>query len=243
MYAETTVGRGPTNMQRHQQQPQQGHGVPVGCVTNNHHNILPLQSPAILTSKPVWIGGMSQHNNLAVLPEPFPEPAFAHGRRETSQFPSDVNNRGFMLVSEASGRRWHVLSSVRVCGFGEVFRAVELVVLPSGEWGHEHSYFAVKEMKLNKIREIQGRSNEEPLKEVSVMQHLTRSGIHPNIISCTEVLHDSSSIYVVMPFCEGGELFDHVTARNRLKEAEARPLFRQVLEGVGFLQQHQVCHR
>lgn len=49
-----------------------------------------------------------------------------------------------MLVSEASGRRWHVLSSVRVCGFGEVFRAVELVVLPSGEWGHEHSYFAVK---------------------------------------------------------------------------------------------------
>lgn len=58
-----------------------------------------------------------------------------------------------------------------------------------------------------------------------------------------KVLHDSSSIFVVMPFAEGGELFDRVSTKERLGEMEARPLFRQVLEGVAFLQRNGVCHR
>lgn len=42
-------------------------------------------------------------------------------------------------------------------------------------------------MNMEKIREIRGRSNEEPLKEVSVLQHLSMRGNHPNVITCTEV--------------------------------------------------------
>lgn len=48
-----------------------------------------------------------------------------------------------------------------------------------------------QEMKLAKIREIRGRSSEEPLKEVSVLQHLAESGMHPNVLSCTEVRYTS----------------------------------------------------
>lgn len=46
-----------------------------------------------------------------------------------------------------------------------------------------------------------------------------------------------------MPFCEGGELLDRVSMNKRIGELEARPLFRQVLDGVAFLQRNGVCHR
>lgn len=42
-------------------------------------------------------------------------------------------------------------------------------------------------MKIEKIREVSGHSNEEPLKEISVLQYLAQMGGHPNVITCTEV--------------------------------------------------------
>lgn len=62
------------------------------------------------------------NNNLGSRPEPFPQPVLWRGRREVSPIPSDLGagKRGFMLVSEGTGRRWHAVSSVRVCQFGEV---------------------------------------------------------------------------------------------------------------------------
>lgn len=60
--------------------------------------------------------------NYGSRPEPFSRPMVWRGRREASPIPSDLGagKRGFMLVSEATGRRWHALRSVRVCQFGEV---------------------------------------------------------------------------------------------------------------------------
>lgn len=67
-----------------------------------------------------WAGMHMQ--NQSSRPEPFPQPTVWRGRREASPIPSDLGagKRGFMLVSEVTGRRWHALSSVRVCQFGEV---------------------------------------------------------------------------------------------------------------------------
>lgn len=67
-----------------------------------------------------WAGMHMQ--NQSSRPEPFPQPMVWRGRREASPIPSDLGagKRGFMLVSEVTGRRWHALSSVRVCQFGEV---------------------------------------------------------------------------------------------------------------------------
>ncbi|CAM9601965.1 unnamed protein product, partial [Scytosiphon promiscuus] len=56
-------------------------------------------------------------------------------------------------------------------------------------------------------------------------------------------LWDEESIYVVTPFYCGGEVFDALAARGRFTESEARPVFRQMLDGLMHLKAHGVCHR
>lgn len=46
-----------------------------------------------------------------------------------------------------------------------------------------------------------------------------------------------------MPYCNGGELFDHVAETGALEEDMARQLFLQLLSGLEYLQQMGVCHR
>lgn len=45
------------------------------------------------------------------------------------------------------------------------------------------------------------------------------------------------------PFYNGGEVFDALTDQGQFEESQARPLFRQVLEGLLHLKKHGVCHR
>ena len=46
-----------------------------------------------------------------------------------------------------------------------------------------------------------------------------------------------------MELAEGGELFDYIVARSRLKESEACKYFLQILLGVEYLQNVMVVHR
>lgn len=58
-----------------------------------------------------------------------------------------------------------------------------------------------------------------------------------------QALRDEDNIYIVTPFYGGGEVFDVVADRGQLEESEARPLFRQVLNGLLYLKARGVCHR
>lgn len=44
----------------------------------------------------------------------------------------------------------------------------------------------LQEMSMGKLREMEGRTHEDPLREVAALQYLSRDG-HPNILTCTEV--------------------------------------------------------
>lgn len=48
---------------------------------------------------------------------------------------------------------------------------------------------------------------------------------------------------MVMPFCAGGELFSVVAERGGLSEDNARHIFRDLLAGMDFLHDLQICHR
>lgn len=144
MYVETRVARGTTDAQHQQIQC-----APASWASNFNHQLLGSPANLLPMAPKSACAGMPQNNSMGSLPEPFQDPVFSRGRRDSSPFPSDMGKRAFMLLSESSGRRWHTVSSVRVCGFGEVFRAMELVALPSGAWGHEQSYFAIKVRSIN----------------------------------------------------------------------------------------------
>ncbi|CAN0401841.1 unnamed protein product, partial [Ascophyllum nodosum] len=183
----------------------------------------------------------SSSSGGAIFPLDFPSPRFAACRK----IKSSSKRAGFTLVSNATQRAWEAVKPLRECQFGQVFLAVEVIHTSSGRgWGRASSspkYFAIKEMSTQKIRETRRRLYEDPLREVSVLQHLSREE-HVNVLQCTEALRDQEGIYIVTPFF-GGELFDVLTEKGRFSEEEARPLFRQVLDALLHLKRHGVCHR
>ena len=75
--------------------------------------------------------------------------------------------------------------------------------------------------------------------EVRILQQLN----HPNIVELYDLLSDNEKIYVVMEFCGGGELFEYILDRGHLTEAEARPLMREILQGLQYVHSFGIAHR
>ncbi|CAB1100776.1 unnamed protein product [Ectocarpus sp. CCAP 1310/34] len=151
---------------------------------------------------------------------------------------------GFMIASTSSELQLHVIDRIRGCLYGEVLRAMEV---------SRGGFYAIKQMSLERISSMAGRhSCEDPLHEVAILQFLKAHGSHPNVIEVVEVLRDEEYIYVVLPFCDGGELYSRVShpstglgpaASTGLNEDVARPIIRGLLAGMAFLHGHQICHR
>ncbi|XP_004343174.2 calcium/calmodulin-dependent protein kinase I [Capsaspora owczarzaki ATCC 30864] len=65
---------------------------------------------------------------------------------------------------------------------------------------------------------------------------------HPNVISFVDVFDSKSTLYLVMELCTGGELLSRIK-QKALTEDEARPIIRQLAEGVAFLHEMGIVHR
>ncbi|XP_071920548.1 CBL-interacting serine/threonine-protein kinase 23-like isoform X13 [Coffea arabica] len=66
---------------------------------------------------------------------------------------------------------------------------------------------------------------------------------HPNVIRMFEVMASKTKIYIVLEFVTGGELFDKIATKGRLKEDEARKYFQQLINAVDYCHSRGVCHR
>ncbi|KAB2057434.1 hypothetical protein ES319_A11G168600v1 [Gossypium barbadense] len=58
-------------------------------------------------------------------------------------------------------------------------------------------------------------------REISTMKVI----LHPNVIRLYEVMASKTKIYIVLELVTGGELFDKIAIKGRLKEDEARKYF------------------
>ncbi|KAL3338389.1 hypothetical protein AABB24_030508 [Solanum stoloniferum] len=70
-----------------------------------------------------------------------------------------------------------------------------------------------------------------------------RSLRHPNIIRFKEVLLTPTHLGIVMEYAAGGELFDRICQAGRFSEPEARYFFQQLISGVHYCHNMQICHR
>eukprot|EP00931_Biecheleriopsis_adriatica_P050711 TRINITY_DN29388_c0_g2_i1.p1 TRINITY_DN29388_c0_g2~~TRINITY_DN29388_c0_g2_i1.p1 ORF type:complete len:920 (+),score=224.05 TRINITY_DN29388_c0_g2_i1:53-2761(+) len=100
---------------------------------------------------------------------------------------------------------------------------------------------AVKVINLGKLR-LLGDFDSHMVKldrEVTILQELH----HPRIVNLRTVYRTSQWVFLVMELVQGGELFDAIVKSKTLNEIEAKYIFRQLLEGVGYMHSRKVIHR
>ena len=76
-------------------------------------------------------------------------------------------------------------------------------------------------------------------KEIKILQRLK----HKNIIQLYEIMETNKSLYIVMEYCEGKELFEYIVKRKSLTEREACRYFQQIINGVEYLHLSNITHR
>lgn len=66
---------------------------------------------------------------------------------------------------------------------------------------------------------------------------------HQHICKLYQVIETDTTIYIVLEYCSGGELFDYIVDSERLSEEEARHFFRQIVSAVAYIHSHGYAHR
>ena len=135
-------------------------------------------------------------------------------------------------------------------------RDAQQAAMDAAEWQVTGEFCAVKEMSWQHIRKERNRLAEDPIKEVSAMQYLKRWHaytrqtknnqssqqqqtdptaeafrivLETNIMMPLDLLTDDKNLYSIMPYCNGGELFERLDMDERFTEGEARYWMYQVL--------------
>ncbi|XP_036133270.1 serine/threonine-protein kinase MARK1 isoform X2 [Molossus molossus] len=94
-------------------------------------------------------------------------------------------------------------------------------------------------VKIIDKTQLNPTSLQKLFREVRIMKILN----HPNIVKLFEVIETEKTLYLVMEYASGGEVFDYLVAHGRMKEKEARAKFRQIVSAVQYCHQKCIVHR
>ena len=96
---------------------------------------------------------------------------------------------------------------------------------------------AVKILEKEKI--IQEADKTRIEREINILKNLR----HNNIVHLYDVKETASSLYIIMEYIQGKELFDYIVSKKRLSELEACNFYQQIISGVEYLGKIRVVHR
>lgn len=158
-----------------------------------------------------------------------------------------------VVVSQGSGYAYWLRTTLRKAIYGSVVHCPVLTRSSSpsavnADWVITDMDCAIKIVDLGKLKTKEAEhSSENPLKEIAAVQHLMKSssGSAPqHVLSIFEAVQDDEHLFIVMPFCRDGELFDMVSGGASLyDEAQTRSVMNQVLVGVKAMHDAGICHR
>ena len=96
---------------------------------------------------------------------------------------------------------------------------------------------AVKMLYKEKILEESDKKRLE--REIKILKILK----HKNIVHLYNVFQTSSTIYLVMEYIKGKELFEIIVKKKRLSELESLQYYQQLISGIEYLGKIRVAHR
>jgi serine/threonine protein kinase len=154
-------------------------------------------------------------------------------------------------LKSASGRVWYPYKTLKECIHGKVKAAVELREIPGSTEIFEltETYVAIK--LIYKKGEYAGRPiasamfgdhAENPVTETAYQQFLSNPG-HRYVTRIIEACQNEEAMFVVIEYCNQGELFDVVQGRGQLGEDLARRFFLQIVLGTRYIHSRGLVHR
>ena len=88
---------------------------------------------------------------------------------------------------------------------------------------------AIKILKKKKMQKSKDKSRLE--REISILKRLN----HINVIKIYKITEELENYYIVMEYCENGELFNYIVAHQRLSEEETSYFFYQLINGLDYI--------
>ena len=76
-------------------------------------------------------------------------------------------------------------------------------------------------------------------REIEMLKSLN----HPNVIKIHKILEDSKTFYIIMEYCQNGELFNRIVQKQHLNEDEAAFFYYQLINGLEYIHQNNIVHR
>ncbi|KAK4578168.1 hypothetical protein RGQ29_028348 [Quercus rubra] len=103
---------------------------------------------------------------------------------------------------------------------------------------HRHSGVEVAVKEIDRIQ-LSPKVSENLLKEISILSTID----HPNIIRLFDAIETQDRIYLVLEYCDGGDLAAYINKHGKVSEAIARHFMRQLAAGLQVLQEKHLIHR
>ncbi|CAQ16148.2 Serine/threonine-protein kinase par-1 [Caenorhabditis elegans] len=157
-----------------------------------------------------------------------------HNRKNSSSHARSTGQSG--MSSRSAARRndqdvhvgkYKLLKTIGKGNFAKVKLAKHVIT------GHEVAIKIIDKTALNPS------SLQKLFREVKIMKQLD----HPNIVKLYQVMETEQTLYLVLEYASGGEVFDYLVAHGRMKEKEARAKFRQIVSAVQYLHSKNIIHR
>ncbi|KAH1003233.1 hypothetical protein HUJ05_011166 [Dendroctonus ponderosae] len=76
-------------------------------------------------------------------------------------------------------------------------------------------------------------------RETAILKRLR----HPHITKLYQLMETKQTIYMVTEYASNGEIFDHLVAKGRMAEPEAKRVFSQIVAAVAYCHSQGVVHR
>ena len=92
---------------------------------------------------------------------------------------------------------------------------------------------------LNKKKMVNQNDLQRVEREINILKNIN----HVNLIKINKIKEDAENYYLIMEYCEKGELFNYIVKNKRLKENEASFFFYQIINGVEYLHNKNIVHR
>lgn len=144
---------------------------------------------------------------------------------------STVIKESFKLANEAPVTTTDFYRAGKMLGKG-AFGKVSLGM-------HKLSRKLVAIKSINKEYLSEEKQKNKVMHEVGILLRMR----HPSVVKLFETFETGRHILLVMELCAGGDLLNYVRKRRKLDEDCAKVIFKQIIEGLGYIHSKNILHR